>query len=154
MITPYRRARTEYINDAHDDVVQDAFVRLLQSCDGHTLLERILHTPDEAAMRVFVRAYQNARRDLWKYKHRQKRSDSDTEPLGDRDFEDESALARFSEVDAADELAVALREYDCPELHRFLRAYRLKEDGERIPQVTLNQLVKDRRTSKLSLQLR
>lgn len=102
-------------------------------------------------MSYFLRAYITARADDVRRRMRLKRSGI-TERLGEQEVED--IIDAFTEIEAADELAYVLREYDCPELHRFLRAYRLRERGSRVPQQLLNQLVKDRRTSGLALQLR
>lgn len=148
---PYRPPRTENLHNKHDDYAQEAFLRLLQTKDGHALLERILYAPDDESMSYFLRAYITARADDVRRRMRLKRSGV-TERLGEQEVED--IIDAFTEIEAADELAYVLREYDCPELHRFLRAYRLRERGSRVPQQLLNQLVKDRRTSGLALQLR
>lgn len=149
----YRSARTERITDSNEDYKQEAFIRLLQTKQGRTILESVLHNPDAYSVGCFLRAYKAARVDDIRYNMRQKRDVTATEPIFDRDFEDHPSENRFSDVDAADELASVLRDYDCPELHRFLKAYHIKESGKRVPQVMLNQLVKDRRSSGLKLSL-
>jgi hypothetical protein len=151
--TAYRPERTERITDNQDDYKQEAFLRLLQTEKGRAILERVLYSPDEDSVRYFMRSYKAARIDHIRYLNRLRRDASNTEPLFDRDFTDHASESRFSDVEAADELASVLRDYNCPELQRFLKAYRIKESGERVPQTMLNQLVKDRRTSGLKLQL-